>query len=81
MFGLFRRTREDTDHCEVLVRDADKDRYLATLFAPQSRHAALYALYAFNNEIARVREHIREPMAGEIRLQWWRDVLAGKRHR
>src|SRR5687768_12963918 len=78
MFGLFRRAREDTDHCEVLVRDADKDRYLASLFAPEHRHRALYALYAFNNEIARVRDHIREPMAGEIRLQWWRDVLGGK---
>jgi len=66
-------------HCEALVRAADKDRFLAALFAPADRRGALYALYAFNVEIARVRDAIREPMAGEIRLQWWRDVLNGER--
>lgn len=65
------------DHCEKLVRDGDKDRFLATLFAPQKYRRALYALYAFNLEVARVRETAREPMPGEIRLQWWRDVLGG----
>jgi phytoene synthase len=64
-------------HCEALVRAADRDRFLATLFAPRERREALFALYAFNLEIARVREVVREPVAGEIRLQWWSDVLAG----
>jgi phytoene synthase len=62
-------------HCEALVRAADKDRFLAGLFAPADKRRHLYALYAFNAEIARVREVIRTPMAGEIRLQWWRDAL------
>jgi phytoene synthase len=65
-------------HCETLVRAADKDRYLAGLFAPAAARAHLYALYAFASEIARVREAAREPLPGEIRLQWWRDVLAGE---
>ena len=39
--------------------------------------AHLFALYAFNLEIARVREPVSEPMPGEIRLQWWRDALVG----
>lgn len=69
--------REAYEHCEALVRAADKDRYLATLFAPQSHRPALYALYAFNSEIARVREVVHEPLPGEIRLQWWRDTLSG----
>jgi phytoene synthase len=60
-----------------LLRDADKDRFLATLFAPAPVRAALYALYAFNVEIARVRERVHEPIAGEIRLQWWTDALGG----
>src|SRR5258708_36431612 len=64
-------------HCEALVRAADKDRFLATLFAPAEHRAALHALYACNVEIARVREVVREPLAGEIRLQWWSDVLRG----
>jgi phytoene synthase len=63
--------------CEALVRDADKDRFLAGLFAPADRRRHLFALYAFNLEIARVRELVREPLPGEMRLQWWRDALAG----
>jgi phytoene synthase len=66
-------------HCENLVRAADKDRYLATLFVPADKRGALFALYAFAQEIATVRERAREPMPGEIRLQWWRDVLGGER--
>src|SRR6516164_9435026 len=64
-------------HCEGLLRAADKDRFLTTLFASAEHRDALFALYAFNLEIARVREVVREPVAGEIRLQWWSDVLAG----
>lgn len=69
----------DFQHCAALVREADRDRYLATLFAPAAHRDALFALYAFNVEIARVREAAREPMPGEIRLQWWREVLARER--
>ena len=65
-------------HCEAVVRAADKDRFLAALFAPAERRRHLYALYAFNGEIARVRELAREALPGEIRLQWWRDALAGE---
>jgi phytoene synthase len=65
-------------HCETLVRAADKDRYLAGLFAPAAARRHLYALYAFACEIARVREAAREPLPGEIRLQWWRDALSGE---
>ncbi len=58
-----------------IVRLADSDRYLATLYAPSERRGALFALYAFNAEIAAVRDRIHEPLPGEIRLQWWRDAL------
>lgn len=60
-----------------LVREGDPDRFFATLFAPASHRDALFALYAFNLDIARVRETIRDPMAGEIRFQWWRDAIMG----
>jgi 15-cis-phytoene synthase len=66
-------------YCENLVREADRDRFLATLFAPAECRGALFALYAFNVEVGSVRERIREPMAGYLRLQWWRDVLDGTR--
>lgn len=67
-------------YCAELVRAADRDRYLATLFAPAERRSALYALYAFDAEIARVRELAHQPLPGEIRLQWWREVVGGERN-
>jgi phytoene synthase len=66
-------------YCAELVRQADRDRYLASLFAPAEHRGALHALYAFNVEVTRVREAAREPLPGEIRLQWWTDVLNGER--
>jgi phytoene synthase len=71
-------TQDAYTHCEALVRDADKDRYLAGLFAPAGARRHLYALYAFASEIGRVRDAAREPLPGEFRLQWWRDALAGE---
>jgi phytoene synthase len=64
-------------YCEKLVREADKDRYLSTLFVPAAKRPHVFALYAFNAKIAAVRERATEPMAGEVRLQWWRDALGG----
>ena len=66
-------------YCAEVVRGTDRDRYLATLFAPAESRGALHALYAFNSEVARVREAARQPLPGEIRLQWWSDVLRGER--
>jgi NADH dehydrogenase [ubiquinone] 1 alpha subcomplex assembly factor 6 len=58
-----------------LVRRHDRDRYQTALFAPADRREALFALYALNYEIARVRESVTQPMLGQIRLQWWREVI------
>jgi phytoene synthase len=60
----------------ALVRRHDRDRFQTALFAPAARREALFALYAFNYEIARVRESVTEPMLGRIRLQWWRESIA-----
>ena len=59
----------------ALARAADYDRYLSAVFAPGARREALFALIAFNHEIARIPEAVSEPMLGRIRLQWWREVL------
>lgn len=58
-----------------LVRAADRDRYLAALYAPEDKRQDLLALYAFNAEIAGIRERVSQALPGEIRLQWWRDVI------
>ena len=62
-------------HCADLVRDQDHDRYLTVLYAPESVRSALFALYALNVELARVREQVSQPMLGDIRLTWWREGL------
>jgi phytoene synthase len=67
---------DNHEHCAGLVREGDRDRYLADLFAPAAARRHLFALHAFAVELARVRERVSEPQMGEIRLQWWRDALA-----
>jgi len=65
--------------CEAIVRGHDPDRYLSALFAPEAKRRHLFALYALNHELAHVAEAVREPMMGEIRLQWWREGIEGAR--
>jgi phytoene synthase len=62
-------------YCATQVREHDPDRFLATLFAPAEAREELFVLYAFDHEIGRVRRIVSEPMAGLVRLQWWRDAL------
>ena len=66
-----------SDHCQELVRKGDKDRYLSCLFAPEAARPHLFALYAFNLEIARIRETVSEPQIGLVRQQWWLDTIDG----
>ena len=62
-------------YCAAQVRRYDRERWLGALFAPDATRPNLLALYAFNLEIAAIRELVREPHMGLIRLQWWRDAL------
>lgn len=57
------------------LREGDNDRFLTALFAPDVRREGLFALYAFNLEVARIAELVSEPLIGLIRLQWWRDRI------
>lgn len=66
--------------CAELVRTHDFARYASTLFVPVDQRRPLLALYAFNVEISRVRSQVSQPLSGEMRLQWWMDMLAGTAH-
>lgn len=68
--------RDALAEAQTLLRRHDADRWRTTLFAPASVQPRLTALYAFNVEIARVRETVSEVILGQIRLQWWREALA-----
>ncbi|MFG1376078.1 phytoene/squalene synthase family protein [Xanthobacter autotrophicus] len=65
-------------YCAEQVRAQDRDRFLAALFAPEDKRRHLFALYAFNLDVARVREVVREALPGEVRLAWWREVIEGQ---
>lgn len=63
--------------CARQVLAHDHDRYLTALFVPAAVREDVFALYAFNDEVARTRETVSEPILGQIRLQWWREALDG----
>ena len=65
-------------HCESHVRAGDRDAWVAGLFAPADKRPHVYALRAFILEIVNVRERVTEALAGELRLQWWRDAIEGE---
>lgn len=65
----------ELSYCGALVRDYDRDRFLISLFAPADRQEALWALFAFNHEIAKTREVVSDATLGRIRLQWWMDAI------
>ena len=62
-------------YCAQQVRQFDHDRYLCALFLPDARREAVYAIFAFNAELARIREVVSEPLLGQMRLQWWRESI------
>ena len=57
------------------ARRHDPDRYLCALLAPADRRDALLTLALLNHELARIPEIVSQPMAGMIRLEWWREAL------
>ncbi|MFV0280826.1 MAG: phytoene/squalene synthase family protein [Rhodoblastus sp.] len=73
-----KKMAENYAHCESLLRWHDRDRWLASMFAPAALRPRLHALYAFSLEIARIRETVSDPMPGEIRMQWWVDAIEGE---
>lgn len=64
-----------SSHLLTEARRHDPDRYLCALLAPAERRDALLTLILFNHELGRIPEVVSQPMAGMIRLQWWREAV------
>ncbi|MEX0305105.1 MAG: squalene/phytoene synthase family protein [Leisingera sp.] len=64
----------DLTACAEMVQKSDPDRFLATMAAPVEARPLLFALCAFNIELARAPWASQESMIAEMRVQWWRDV-------
>lgn len=71
-------TQDDIRACAALVEKGDPDRFLAAMAAPVALRGGLMVLYAFNLEIARAPWVTQEPLIAHMRLQFWRDVVAGE---
>lgn len=65
-----------SDYLNELVHTEDHDRYLTAVTAPELARDAIMTLYAFNIEVAKVRESVSETLIGQMKLQWWRDLIA-----
>jgi len=74
-------TEDNQIYCRNLVRAEDRERYLTALFAPRAYQRSIWAVLAFNQEVAKIRENVSEDALGEIRIQWWyealEDILSG----
>ncbi|MDQ0463821.1 phytoene synthase [Caulobacter ginsengisoli] len=67
---------DDLEDIDAIVRRADPDRWLASRFvADPAARADVLALYAFNQELARIPFAVSDPLMGEIRLTWWREAM------
>ncbi len=70
-----REKGNDLSFCGEMVYGQDRDRFLSAMTAPPERREALFALYAFNQEVSKTAGVVSEPMLGQIRLQWWREAI------
>ncbi|MBY8975744.1 squalene/phytoene synthase family protein [Rhodobacteraceae bacterium NNCM2] len=62
--------------CAGLVRKSDPDLFLAAMFAREPLRERLMVLIAFDIELSRATQRRAEPLIAQMRLQWWRDVIA-----
>ncbi|MCB1652113.1 MAG: squalene/phytoene synthase family protein [Alphaproteobacteria bacterium] len=66
---------QNLPYCAQLVKTHDPDRFLLSMLYPRAVRPALWALFAFNHEIAKTREVVSETRLGLMRLQWWKDEI------
>lgn len=57
------------------VRTHDYPRYLLAQFIPAHAREAALTLFAFELEIRRIPQSVREAMLGHIRYSWWREQV------
>lgn len=65
----------NVDLCAEQVRKGDPDRFLSAMTARPEKREALFVLYAFNLEVARIPWLTQETLIAEMRFQWWLDTI------
>lgn len=67
----------DQQHCLDSLRHTDY--YAQLLYIKDTLRGPAASIYAFAHAIDQIPALVSEPMPGEVRLQWWRDVFSGDR--
>lgn len=57
------------------VRLYDRDRFLCSLFTADDKRENLWALYAFNIELAKIPDVTTESATAALRRQWWLEAI------
>jgi 15-cis-phytoene synthase len=68
-----------------IARRFDPDRFFCALFLPRAVRDDAFTVIAFNHESVRAlaglhSRSVAGPLAGLIRLQWWREIVEGAPH-
>lgn len=77
----FRKLRSRTSEihkgvCQTSdIQKFDRDRFRTSLFLPEELRGDVWAVLAWNVEISRTPDMVKDPQIGLIRLQWWRERL------
>jgi NADH dehydrogenase [ubiquinone] 1 alpha subcomplex assembly factor 6 len=62
-------------HCAALVRERDHAAFVWAAQLPPAQRAPVFALRAFDLEVAAAADAARGEMAAMLRYQWWRDAV------
>lgn len=73
------KAQNDAQYIHCIEALKESDQYVQLLFLPSHLRGPAASILAFQQEIDRIPYLVSEPMPGEVRLQWWREVFLGKR--
>ncbi len=62
-------------YCANQVKQANRFDFQLCLFAGSKDQEALFSLFAFDQEVAKIPLVTSESITGLIRLQWWQDAI------
>ena len=58
------------------LKSKNYNYFVATHYAPKTHQNAIAAILFLKNEIETIPKQVSEPMIAEIRLEWWRTIIA-----
>lgn len=69
------RKQAELPYTAQMIRNHNRDRFLACLFVPQPVRDSVFAVYALDAELAHLREVTTEVLMRQIRYAWWEEAL------